>query len=307
MWLYLLLGLLLLLVALYPLQGWIAYLVQQRRREQGFTVTQPRHRPTPGHWSNDQITVAWLGHATLLINFHGVNILTDPVFGASVGVHLPFGVSFGPRRMVRCALSPAELPRLDLILQSHAHLDHLDTRSWRQLRPESAVVMATGNARYIRHLGFPVVTELDWGQSTTVAGVKVTAVPVKHWGERFPWSRRHGYNAYLIERAGAAILFGGDTAHTNSFAEACAGRRVQLAILPIGGYQPYIRSHASPEQTWQMFRDLGADYLVPIHHSTFVLSHEPPGEPLERLLTVAGADVARVAIRQVGETFVVPA
>ncbi len=294
------------LIVLYPFQGWITWLVHQRRREGRFAVGTPPRRPTPSDWRDDRVTIGWLGHATLLINFHGKNVLTDPVFGASVGLHLPLGISFGPRRLVRCALGPEELPRLDLIVQSHAHMDHLDTRSWRQLQPGPAVVMAARNERYIRRFGFSPVTELRWGESTEVAGLRVTAIEVEHWGERLPWSRDHGYNAYLLERNGTAILFGGDTAYTESFRRACAGKKIDLAILPIGGYQPYIRAHASPEQAWQMFRDIGADYLIPIHHQTFVLSYEPPDEPLRRLLVAAGDDAARIVIREVGETFAMP-
>lgn len=306
MWLYLALGLLLLAVALYPFQGWITWFVHQRRREKKFMVTVPRQRPTPADWRDDQVTISWLGHATVLINFHGVRILTDPVFGASVGLHLPLGVTFGPRRLVRCALAPEELPPLDLILQSHAHLDHLDIRSWKRLPTGPAVVMASGTARYICRLGFAPVRELDWGHTVELAGVTITAVQVRHWGERFPWSRRHGYNGYLLERAGIRILFVADTAYTESFRGIGAGRNIQVAILPIGCYQPYIRSHASPEQAWQMFREMHADFLIPIHHQTFILSYEPPDEPLARLLAAAGGQADRVAIREAGATFVLP-
>jgi L-ascorbate metabolism protein UlaG (beta-lactamase superfamily) len=163
--------------------------------------------------------------------------------------------------------------------------------------------MAAHNSRHIRRLGFSSVTELHWGESADVAGVRVTAIEVAHWGERFPWSHWHGYNAYLLERNGSAILFGGDTAYTDSFRKACAGRRIQLAILPIGGYEPWIQSHASPEQAWQMFQEIGAEYLAPIHHQTFILSHEPPEEPLRRMLAVAGGDARRVVLREVGQTF----
>ncbi len=301
-----LLGLLILLIALYPFQGWIAYFIQQRRRERRFAVVSPRQHPQPTQWREDRLTISWLGHATVLINFYGKTILTDPVFGESVGLHLPFGLSFGPRRLVRSALTPEELPRLDLILQSHAHMDHLDTRSWRQLQRGPAVVMAPHNRRYIRRLGFAPVTELHWGESAKIAGITVTAVEVNHWGERLPWSRDHGYNAYLLERNGVAILFGGDTAYTDSLRRACAGKSIHVAVLPIGGYQPYIRSHASPEQAWQMFREIGADYLIPIHHQTFILSYEPPDEPLQRLLAAAGQEAEQIVIREVGATFVLP-
>jgi L-ascorbate metabolism protein UlaG (beta-lactamase superfamily) len=304
---YLLIGLLLLLILLYPLQGWITWLVHQHRREGKFAITSsPRHRPSPDQWREDQVTVAWLGHSTLLINFLGKHILTDPVFSDAIGFHLPFGISFGPRRLVRCALRPEELPLLNLIVQSHAHMDHLDTRSWRLLKSGPAVVMAAGNERYIRRLGFSPVRELEWDESAEIGGVTVTALEVKHWGERYPWSHDHGYNAYLLERDGTTILFAGDTAYTESFRRACAGRKIDIAIFPIGAYQPYIRSHASPEQAWQMFREIGADYLVPVHHQTFILSYEPPDEPIRRLLAAAGDQVDRVVIREVGETFVLP-
>jgi L-ascorbate metabolism protein UlaG (beta-lactamase superfamily) len=281
----------------------IAFLVKQRRREKKFTVTAAPQRPCPAEWRADRTTLAWLGHATLLLNLHGRHVLTDPVFGESIGVHLPLGISFGPRRLVRCALRPEELPVLDVIVQSHAHMDHLDSRSWKQLRPGPAVVMAAHNGRFIRHRGFSPVTELHWGETAEHAGIRFTAVAVNHWGERYPWSRGLGYNAYLLERNGTTILFGGDTAYTDSFRQACAGRKINVAVLPIGGYQPYIRVHASPEQAWQMFREIGADYLVPIHHQTFILSHEPPAEPLARLLAVAGHEADRIVIREVGGTF----
>ncbi len=305
-WIAIVIAVLLLVIILYPLRGWVGYVARQRRREGKFATGQPRHKPSPHQWREDQTTIAWLGHATLLINLRGKVILTDPVFSPSVGIHLPFGMNLGPRRLIHCALQPDELPPLDLIVQSHAHMDHLDVRSWRRLRPGPAVVMAARNERYIRRLGFTPVTELPWGQTIEAAGVTVSALEVKHWGERLPWSRGLGYNAYLLEHRGTTILFGGDTAYTDSFRRACSGRKIHVAVLPIGGYRPYIRMHASPEQAWQMFCELGADYLVPIHHQTFILSYEPPEEPLKRLLAAAGDRADRVVVREIGETFVVP-
>ena len=292
--------------ALLRLLWLLAQVRRQLKRARGVVMQSPTCQPTPREWRADQTTIAWLGHSTLLINLQGKYILTDPVFSEIVGLHLPWGQKIGPRRLIDCPLQPEQLPPLDLIVQSHAHMDHLDTASWKRLPVGPAVVMAARNRRYIRRLGFGPITELEWGESAAVAGVQTTAVEVNHWGERFPWSRDHGYNAYLLERAGAAILFGGDTAYTAAFGSACAGRKIQVAVLPIGGYQPYIRSHASPEQAWQMFLEMGADYLIPMHHQTFILSAEPPAEPLQRLLAVAGKAADKIVIRAVGETFVVP-
>jgi L-ascorbate metabolism protein UlaG (beta-lactamase superfamily) len=286
--------------------GYISYALRQLRRENQRPPRPASQRPEPLRWRDEQVTVSWLGHATLLINFHGVRIITDPVFFDNVGIHVVGRLSFGPRRLVECALLPGELPPLDLIIQSHAHMDHLDVRSWKTLPRQTRVVMAANNSRHIRHLGFSNVTELHWGETTEAAGIRVTAIQTRHWGERFPWSKWHGYNAYLLERNGHAILFGGDTAYTDNFRQVCGSRHLQLAILPIGGYEPWIHAHASPEQAWKMFEDLRADYLAPIHHQTFVLSHEPPEEPLQRMLAAAGEQKHRVVLREVGQTFVLP-
>jgi L-ascorbate metabolism protein UlaG (beta-lactamase superfamily) len=291
---------------LFHYRGWILYSLRQRRREKQFTVRAVAHHPEPNNWRDDQLTFSWLGHSTLLINFFGRRIITDPVFFESVGFRVVGLISFGPKRLIPCALQPDELPPLDLIIQSHAHLDHLDVRSWKQLSRSTAVVMAANNSRHIRHLGFHRVTELHWGESTDAPGARVTAIEARHWGERYPWSKWHGYNAYLLERNGKTILFGGDTAYTEEFRKACAGRKIDVAVLPIGGYEPWIHSHASPEEAWKMFEDIGADYLIPIHHQTFILSYEPPDEPLSRLLAAAGNRSDKVVLREVGETFVLP-
>jgi L-ascorbate metabolism protein UlaG (beta-lactamase superfamily) len=235
----------------------------------------------------------------LLINFYGKWILTDPVFGESIGLHLFGFLSFGPRRLVHCPLRADELPPLDLVLLSHAHMDHLDTKSLRQLKPGPAIITAPRTSQYLR---MPA-RELHWGATIETNGLRVTAIEINHWGARLPYGRERGYNAYLLERNGHAILFVGDTAYTDTLQRACAGRAVDVAILPIGGYKPYIHSHASPEQTWKMFQDSQARYLAPIHHSTFVLTHEHPDEPMKKLIAAAGPQTNRVILREIGETF----
>ncbi|MBM3861111.1 MAG: MBL fold metallo-hydrolase [Verrucomicrobia bacterium] len=300
-WYYIALGLLLLTaIALYPFQGWITYIFNQRRHESLFSTVHPKHHPEPRQWPDDRITLSWLGHATMLINFYGKWILTDPVLGESIGLHLFDLLSFGPRRLVHCPLRADELPPLDLVLISHAHMDHLDTKSLRQLKHGIQVVTAKDTLDCLPPMP---ARELHWGESIELNGVCVTAIEINHWGARLPYGRQRGFNAYLLERNGHAILFVGDTAYTDSLQRACAGRNVDVAILPIGGYKPYIRSHASPEQTWKMCTDIKARYLAPIHHSTFVLSHEHPTEPLEKLLAAAGTQTNQVILRQIGETF----
>jgi L-ascorbate metabolism protein UlaG (beta-lactamase superfamily) len=99
------------------------------------------------------------------------------------------------------------------------------------------------------------------------------------------------------------VAFAGDTAYTDLLGRLRDRGPIDLAILPIGAYDPWIYNHASPEQAWEMFREIGADYFLPVHHSTFRLSREPIEEPVQRLLAAAGSERWRVALTEVGETW----
>ncbi len=248
-------------------------------------------------WEQQELGAAWIGHATVLIRIGGMTILTDPVLGNRIGVGLGL-ITGGPHRIVQPSLHLRELPPIDLILISHAHYDHLDRPTLCRLPKETRVITAHRTMDLIRDLGFRRAAELQWGESLDVGrGVRVTARKVQHWGARTFLDHHRGFNAYLLEAAGRRVLYGGDTAYHDDFKDLGG---VDLAILGIGGYDPYLAAHATPEQAWDMANHMNADYLLPIHHSTFRLSHEPMGEPMERMLTVAGADVDRVVVREVG-------
>jgi L-ascorbate metabolism protein UlaG (beta-lactamase superfamily) len=261
------------------------------------------HRPEPTSWPDDRLTAAWLGHATVLLNFYGVRILTDPVLESRVGIGRGLA-KLGPRRLVRAALRVRELPPLDLILLSHAHMDHTDLGTLCSLRRDVPVVVQRGNRDLVRR--FRRVDELDWGESLEVAGTRVESVEVRHWGARMVTDRHRGYGGYLLTRNGTTVLFAGDTAYTDALDRLGKRVEVELAILPIGAYDPWIANHASPEQAWRMFQGLGARYLLPVHHSTFRLSREPVEEPLERLRAAAGSESWRIVAPEVGSTWSLP-
>ena len=130
---------------------------------------------------------------------------------------------------------------------------------------------------------------------------------MNHWGARWRRDTHRGYNGYVLSREGTRIIFGGDTAYTDLFTPLRERGPIDLAILPIGAYDPWVTSHASPEEAWRMFTSLGARYLLPIHHSTFRLSREPMDEPVHRLLAVAGDERERVVMTEVGQTWSLPA
>lgn len=270
----------------------------------------PPFRPRPEQWSAQQVTLAWLGHATFLLNFHGVWILTDPALYPRIGVDLRLG-TLGPKRLIAPALGVRELPGLDVVLLSHAHMDHLDMRSLRAvLRPGLAVVTARDTADLVRDAGGRRITELGWGEGVTLptpAGeVRIEAFEVKHWGQRWPNDRPRGYNGYVLRREGMALIFGGDTAYTQLFQRLRPGGPYAAAIMPIAAYRPWIWNHCTPEEAVQMADAAGARFFVPMHHETFVLSDEPVGEPRQRLEAALAKEPGRLALRQVGETFVVP-
>lgn len=261
----------------------------------------------PAAWPDRTVTIADLGHSTLLMNWYGVRVLSDPTLFNRVGLSLASLLTIGPHRYTAPPLAPAQLQNLDVILITHAHMDHLDLPSLRAL-PKSAVVIAcSGCGELIRPLGFSDVRELRWGESTEVKGLSVTAMGAKHWGVRWPpMGRAYGYNSYVLERGGTRMLLACDSAYTPLF-ETLAYHPLDIAAFSIAAYDPWIRNHANPEQVWTMFQQSGARYLLPIHWGTFRLSKEPMDEPMRRLLAVAGPEANRVAIRQIGVSWSLPA
>jgi L-ascorbate metabolism protein UlaG (beta-lactamase superfamily) len=265
------------------------------------------HKPDPSRWKNDRLTAAWLGHSTLLINLFGVNLITDPVLRKRVGVRVG-PVTLGPKRYVAPALRVRELPPLDIVLLTHAHMDHFDMGTLRQLPRNVTVVTAKATADLLRRVRFREVVELGWGESRTFhtkhGPVTIEAFRVQHWGARMRHDMHRGFNGYLVERRGHRVVLAGDTAHTSFSA---IGRRgpVDLMAVPIGAYNPWIASHCTPEQAVQMANQARAQYIVPIHHQTFRLGREPMDEPLRRF--ERALEPERIALREIGETFVLPA
>lgn len=276
-------------------------LLEEARRR----VASPSHTPTPKGWDAERVTVSWLGHSTVLLNFCGVTILTDPVLGKRVGASTPLGTA-GPKRLVAPALRPSELPEIDLVLLSHAHMDHFDFPTLRRLPGQPRAVSAKGTDDLLSSTRLRQPVTLGWGEQTHLCwdhgDLTVRAFEVRHWGARWRIDRHRGYNGYVLEREGNRVIFGGDTAFTDSFRELRSGGAYDLAIMPIGAYHPWEMSHCTPEQAVRMANAAGAERFLPIHFKTFPLGQEPRAEPLERLRCAIEAD--RLALSEIGETCV---
>jgi L-ascorbate metabolism protein UlaG (beta-lactamase superfamily) len=323
-----------------PVRRWLIRLWREWTVESRRPIAPAFTKPQPTEWNDTRVTLAWLGHATVLINFFGIKILTDPTLFPRVGIRLP-GLTIGPKRLTAPALTVRELPKVDVILLSHAHFDHFDLRTLHRIsrctgfqpvkrhsgsdhrlatgrvRPiggqdadATVVITAPRTSDLLRWTRLRDVTELRWGErasiETSAGHADIVAFRVKHWGARVQRDTYRGYNGYMIERGGRRIIFGGDTAMTESFSELRKNGRVDLAIMSIGCYNPWIRTHCNPEQAVQMANDAGAEFIMPVHHQTFRLSFEPFREPIERFEAALYKTPERIALREIGETFVLP-
>ncbi len=260
----------------------------------------------PVAWPDEGLTVANLGHATLLVNFFGVRLISDPTLFERIGVSLEPFFTLGPKRLVAPPLSPPELNSVDVILVTHAHMDHLDVRSLKALTRKAVVVVPRGCSRIIGPIGYGDVRELRWGESTEVSGLRVTAIGARHWGKRWPpFGADYGFASYILEKDGHRMLLACDSAYTELFGE-LSGSPPEIAAFSISAYNPFISNHANPEEVWRMFVQSGANYLIPIHWGTFRLSREPMHEPMSRLMAAAGAEDERIVIGKIGGAWSLP-
>jgi L-ascorbate metabolism protein UlaG (beta-lactamase superfamily) len=239
----------------------------------------------------------------VLLKVDGTTILTDPVFSDRIGLSLG-PVTLGLKRLVATAAPLTRLPQIDLILLSHAHMDHFDIPTLRLLESRhTSVVTAARTSDLLRPRLYREVREMHWGERVRVGAVDIRGLEVRHWGARMRTDTYRGYNGYLLQVGRYRILFGGDTAITPAFRAVRGSKPVDLAIMPIGAYNPWIHAHCTPEQAWQMGNDAGAERFIPVHHQTFQLSREPLLEPIERFYAAAGSSSERIAIGRMGQEF----
>ena len=277
---------------------WRQYSEERRR-----PILSAPHRPNPGAWPDTGLHAAWLGHSTVLLRIDGITILTDPVFSRRIGLNVgPFTI--GLKRLVEPALPPAQLPAPHLVLLSHAHMDHFDLPTLRALEsPVTRVITASRTSDLIRPGRYAAVHELAWGEEVRIGDTLIRAFQVKHWGARMRSDTWRGFNGYVIETPRHRVLFGGDTAMSDTFSALRSRGPIDLAIMPVGAYNPWIYAHCTPEQALRMANDAGAEFILPVHHQTFHLSREPFDEPIRRLANALESAPERMAVRSIGQEF----
>jgi L-ascorbate metabolism protein UlaG (beta-lactamase superfamily) len=238
--------------------------------------------------------ITFIGHSSFLIQTGGRSMLIDPVFATRLVVL---------RRQRRPGLLVGDLPRIDAVLLTHAHMDHLNRPSLRAITremrrrglPAPVAIVPNGVRDLVRTLGFARIDSLNWWESTQLADqsagtIQITATPARHWGARMFNDTHRGYSGYVLHIPGSPTIYhSGDTAYFAGFQEIGQRLSPDIALLPIGAYFPdsHRAVHTNPEEALQGFLDLGASTMIPMHFNTFRLGREPMHEPLLRLLAAA--------------------
>jgi L-ascorbate metabolism protein UlaG (beta-lactamase superfamily) len=284
-----------------------------RRRARQFTrlvrhsATTPRVGQTrkPVLAANGEMGITFIGHASFFVQLGGQRILVDPNFARWL---------FLLKRLRRPGLQIRDLPDIDLVLITHAHFDHLHRPSLRAIARATARRGGTGPTIIIpshvydlvADLGYSKIIELDWWNNYRQNGLTITSVPSRHWGARVIKDVHRGYGGYVLQDDKHSLYHAGDTAYFSGFQE--IGRRLspELALLPIGAYNPpaFRNVHSNPEDAIRAFLDLRSRWMVPMHYGTFRLSHEPVDEPLQLLqkeAEIAGVG-GRVLVLEEGVT-----
>lgn len=247
----------------------------------------------PSEMNGPGLRVTFVNHATVLLQQDGSNILTDPVWSERVS---PFSWT-GPRRRRAPGVRWEDLPRIDTVLISHNHYDHLDLATLEKLarRGQSEFVAPSGVARLLRSHGIEPVHELDWGESVRLGSSTIHSVPAIHFSARGLFDRnRTLWCGYMIEAMDRRIYFAGDTAFGCHFDQIRATFGPPcLALLPIGAYEPrWFMSpvHMSPEDAVKAHETLRAQTSIAIHHGTFQLADDAIDTPKRRLLAFGMGD-----------------
>ena len=255
--------------------------------------------------SNPSIT--WLGHASFLIRTGGKIILTDPYLQATAGM-----MGVGPKRFVAAALTVEELPKVDILLISHNHYDHLDAKTIEAYphKADTQVIVPLGLGSFFTRRGYQKVVEQDWWQEWTTPGLSIKTLPAVHFSGRGLFDRNKTlWASFAIETADAKIWFSGDTARGNIFKQ--VGEKAgpfDYAIIGIGAYEPQTimeEVHATPEEAISIAKAVRAQKAIGMHWGSIMLTPEDPFEAPVRFRQAAedqGFGVENALIFKIGET-----
>ncbi len=228
----------------------------------------------------DSIQVTWIGHTTFLIQLGGINILTDPHFS-----HRASPLQWiGPKRLAKPGIPINKLPKIDLVLISHDHYDHLDVGTVRALGNSVRYVVPLGLKEWFKKKHLTNVVERDWWDFVEEFGMKFTCVPTQHFSGRVPFRFNQTlWCGWVIEHMGKKIFFAGDTGYSPHFSEIHQKfGHMDLSLIPIGAYHPRFLMkdvHVDPREAVRAHKDLESKQSIGMHWGTFRLTYEATNEP----------------------------
>jgi L-ascorbate metabolism protein UlaG (beta-lactamase superfamily) len=247
-----------------------------------------------------KISYTWIGHSTFFIQLNGFNILTDPVFAKRMGVE---------KRLVPPGIPLHELPKIDIVLISHAHYDHLEFSTLKKLKGNPTFYVPCGLKKLFERKGLANVYEANWWDYFQLKGIMLHFVPAQHWSRRnlFDKNRAH-WGGWIIQSKQQTFYFVGDTGYFKGFKEIGQRFSIGTVFMPIGDYEPEWMSglqHINPENAVQAFLDLKANRFVPMHYGTYRLSMDTGPEALDKLLKEwehQKLSPDRLSVLMIGET-----
>lgn len=254
--------------------------------------------------------ITHINHATQLIQLPQITVITDPVFSERVS---PLSW-LGPKRHRQPGVELSSLPKIDAVVVSHNHYDHLDKKSLLAIdeKDQAVFIVPLGNKKLLQSIGIKNVVELDWWQAFSLNGSKITLVPMQHWSARGLTDKCETlWGGYVIESDGLKVLFSGDTGYNRQFKE--IEQRfgsMNASILPIGAYEPrwFMKSqHMSPKEAIQAHLDLKSHLSIGNHLGTFQLTDEGIDEPIHELhnnLKLRGIDPKQFITPKNGQTII---
>lgn len=256
-----------------------------------------------------ELSVTYINHATVLIRMNGVNLLTDPIYSERASP-----VSFiGPKRVHAPGISFDTLPRIDVVLISHNHYDHLDLPTLKKLaeRDQPQFLVGLGNEELLREQDIERARPLDWGESVFVRGVKISFLPAQHWSARGLLDRHKTlWGSYVINDKKHHVYFAGDSGYAEHFRHIGDNYGpFDIALLPIGAYEPrwfMKEQHLNPQEAVKAQLDLRAHLGIAMHFDTFQLADEAYGDAGPQFLQAASQlneSKMGVLVLRPGETY----
>lgn len=244
------------------------------------------------------VDITYIGHSTTLIRLGDFNIITDPIFSKR---------AFVSKRIVAPGMDFCDLPPIHCILISHAHLDHLDRPTLRKFDKEIPIIIPAKTKALVKRLGFERITELSSWEEINIDGVRITAMPARHFSRRWLVDFRRGYCGFIMQSNSKTIYFAGDTGYFAGFSEIGRKFHIDVALIPIGAYHPRVtlkHFHVNPQEAVNAFKELRAQRMIPIHWGTFRISAEPVDAPLQWLGKIIFAEnlQSKVIILRHGES-----